>query len=74
MTKRSMKQIVAVVNRGNTKFWTRIGVAYENGDGSWSLRFDYLPVDPQTGIQLCEFRRDHAEPNGDSATVSEPFA
>ena len=25
-------------------FWTRIGTAFQNQDGSWNLRFDYLPT------------------------------
>jgi hypothetical protein len=26
-------------------FWTKIGVAFENRDGSWSLHLSALPVD-----------------------------
>lgn len=52
----NMKQIVAVVERGEgsdtKRFWTRIGVAFENRDGSWNLRFDYFPTDPKTTVQL----------------------
>jgi hypothetical protein len=56
--KNTMKQLVAVKTR-NEKHWTRIGVAYENHDGSWNLRFDYLPADlANTTIQLRDFRRD----------------
>ena len=52
----NMKQIVAVVERGEgpdaKRFWTRIGVAFENRDGSWNLRFDYFPTNPATTVQL----------------------
>jgi hypothetical protein len=52
----NMKQIVAVVERGEgseaKSFWTRIGVAFENRDGSWNLRFDYFPTKPDTTVQL----------------------
>lgn len=52
----NMKQIVAVVERGEgsdaKKFWTRIGVAFENRDGSYNLRFDYFPTNPATTVQL----------------------
>lgn len=52
----NMKQIVAVVERGEgadaKKFWTRIGVAFENRDGSWNLRFDYFPTNAGTTVQL----------------------
>ena len=56
---KNMKKIVAVVERGegNNKkgYWTRIGVAFENKDGSYNLRFDYVPTDPQTTIQIRDF-------------------
>jgi hypothetical protein len=66
----NMKQIVAVVERGDAsdpkKFWTRIGVAFENRDGSWNLRFDYFPTNPATTVQLRDIEardeRDDAEP------------
>ena len=55
--KSNMKQLVAVVERqsGDEKkaFWTRIGVAFENRDGSWNLRFDFVPTRMgETTIQL----------------------
>jgi hypothetical protein len=51
-----MKQLVAVVQRGEASYWTRIGVAFENRDGSWNLRFDFVPTAPGTTIQLRGFR------------------
>jgi len=36
-------------------WWTKIGVAFENKDGSWNLRFDFLPTSAETTIQLREF-------------------
>jgi hypothetical protein len=56
----NMKQLVAVVEResgGEKKaFWTRIGVAFENRDGSWNLRFDFVPTRMgETTIQLRDF-------------------
>lgn len=63
----NMKQIVAVVERGEgadaKKFWTRIGVAFENRDGSWNLRFDYFPTSASTTVQLrdIEARDDREE-------------
>ena len=60
MTDKKMKQIVAAVERGegeSTKsYWNRIGVAFENRDGSYNLRFDYLPARMEnTTIQLRDF-------------------
>jgi hypothetical protein len=55
-----MMQLVAVVERGEGEdkknYWTRIGVAFENRDGSWNLRFDYIPARMgETTIQLRAF-------------------
>lgn len=59
-TQKNMKQLVAAVSRGNgdkkKTFWTKIGVAFQNNDLSWNLRFDFLPTDPNTTIQLRDFR------------------
>lgn len=37
-------------------FWTRIGTAFQNQDGSWNLRFDYLPTDRGVTIQMRPMR------------------
>lgn len=54
-----MKQIVAVVERGEgpeaRKFWMRVGVTFENRDGSWNLRYDYVPTSATTTVQLRAF-------------------
>ena len=73
--KKNMKQLVAVVTRGETNYWTRIGVAYENSDGSWNLRFELLPASLGAAtIQLRDFRRttkdEGAEPDAPEAIVS----
>ena len=46
--------IFGVVQREGMEkgFWTRIGTAFQNHDGSWNLRFDYLPSDPTVTIQM----------------------
>ena len=45
---KKMKQLVAAIERGEGEarktYWNRIGVAFENRDGSWNLLFDYLPA------------------------------
>jgi hypothetical protein len=58
---KNMKQLVAAVERGEgdekKTFWTRIGVAFENRDGSWNLRFDFFPARPaDITIQLRDFK------------------
>ena len=53
---KAMKKLVAVrKDRNDKNHWTTIGVAFENSDGSFNLRFDYLPTDPATTIQLRAF-------------------
>ena len=37
-------------------FWTRIGTAFQNHDGSWNLRFDYLPTNPAVTVQMRPVR------------------
>ena len=59
MNDKKMMQIVGAVERtvGDEKksFWTRIGVAFQNKDGSWNLLFEYLPARlAETTIQLRE--------------------
>jgi hypothetical protein len=33
-------------------FWSRIGVAFKNRDGSINLLLDFFPRDPGTGLQV----------------------
>ena len=58
--KKNMRQLVAAIERGEgddkKTYWTRIGVAFENRDGSWNLRFDFIPARPgETTVQLRDF-------------------
>jgi hypothetical protein len=60
MNSNKKMQLVGAVERtvagGEKKsYWTRIGVAFENADGSWNLRFDYLPTAGGTTIQMRPF-------------------
>jgi hypothetical protein len=64
-TNSRMWQVVGAVERTSTdadnnkttkSWWTRIGVAYENKDGSWNLKLDYVPTRlDKTTIQLRPF-------------------
>ncbi len=60
--KKNMKKLMAVVERGEgdskKSFWTNVGVAFENRDGSWNLRFDFFPTSAATTIQLRDIDRD----------------
>ena len=68
--------IFGVVKREGMEkgFWTRIGTAFQNKDGSWNLRFDYLPTDRTATVQMRPVRsgedagdRGSAAPAGSSA-------
>jgi hypothetical protein len=56
------KEIFGIVERNEVSYWTRIGVAFENRDGSWNLRFDYLPSRPEVKVQLREPREPRERP------------
>ena len=57
MPEKNTQALYGVVQRRNTKaFWTRIGTAFENRDGSWNLLFDYFPTDSNVTIQMREPR------------------
>jgi hypothetical protein len=51
MTK-NMKQIVGAVKRDGRTFWNRIGTAFENRDGSWNIKLDYMPTSFETTLQM----------------------
>lgn len=56
----NMKQLVCVIDskkEGQKGFWTRIGTAFENKDGSWALRFDYFPCDlSHANVQMRDIK------------------
>ena len=56
MANKAKRELYGVIRReGSEKnFWTRIGTAFENKDGSWNLLFDYIPTSPDTTIQMRE--------------------
>jgi hypothetical protein len=54
MDQSKMKAVYTIVERGEGKsYWTRIGVAFENRDGSYNLKLDALPVNGQ--LQMREY-------------------
>jgi hypothetical protein len=70
MNSKNRMKLVAVVQYGEgdekKSRWTNIGVAFQNRDGSWNLRFDYIPARmADTTIQLRAF---------DSRTEDQPSA
>jgi hypothetical protein len=56
MANKPKRELFGAVRReGSEKdFWTRIGTAFENKDGSWNLLFDYFPTSPGATVQMRE--------------------
>ena len=56
------KEIFGVVDMGkddegkDKNFWVRIGTGFECKDGSLNLKFNFLPTDLKTTIQVREPR------------------
>ena len=72
--KKKMKQLVAAIERGEgdekKSYWTRIGVAFENRDGSYNLRFDFIPARlDSTTVQLRDFEPKDREKDGAQAAA-----
>lgn len=54
------KIVYSVTKRGEKSFWTRIGVAFVNRDGSLNVKLECLPVNGELQI------RDQKERDNDS--------
>ena len=52
----SYKIVYGIVKRGESSFWTRIGAAFENRDGSLNIKLDFLPASIDTTLQVREPR------------------
>jgi hypothetical protein len=53
---KEFKEIFGITERGDQSYWTRIGVAFVNQDGSLNVVFNFIPTDPQTRIQIRDPR------------------
>ena len=68
-------QLDAVIERaaggGEKKYCSRIGIAFENRDGSWNLRFDYLParMSESDDSDAAQFGPRQAPPKGADDTL-----
>lgn len=45
------KIVFAVVERGSTRHWLRVGLAFVNADGSLNVKLDAFPVSGQLQIR-----------------------
>ena len=58
--------------------WSKLGVAFENSDGSWNLRLHALPLpDPKTGLAHLHMRpprpKEELEDNDHESAASGNF-
>lgn len=53
-----MKYVYVISGKGERKFWTKIGVAFVNRDGSLNCKLDSLPVDGELHIRDASARED----------------
>ena len=45
------KFVYVVTSKGERKFWTKVGIAFVNRDGSLNCKLDSLPVDGELHIR-----------------------
>ena len=50
------QSVFAITERGEKSYWTRVGVAYPNRDGSINVNLDALPVSGRLQIRSDEER------------------
>jgi len=65
MEQKTMKLVYTVVERAPGKsYWTRVGVGFENKDGSLNLRLDAIPVNGVLQVRNWEPADQRSEPPG----------
>lgn len=63
------KHVYTVTERNEKSFWTKIGVAFQNRDGSYTVRLDAVPINGVLQIRDEDFNarnRDDAQGQGRS--------
>lgn len=55
---RKMKAVFTVVDRGQKSYWVRIGVGFENNDGSLNLKLDAMPTNGTLQVRDWEPREE----------------
>lgn len=61
MDQSKMKVAYVVTQRGTNKYWTRIGVAFVNRDGSFNVKLDAVPVTGEIHVRDYVPREDREE-------------
>jgi hypothetical protein len=55
---RDFKVVYGIVQRGERTFWTRIGAAFPNRDGSINVALDFLPASPEIMLHIRDPKAD----------------
>ena len=58
MDQSKMKIAYVVTQRGTQKYWTRVGVAFVNRDGSINVKLEAMPVNGELQIRDYSARDD----------------
>ena len=64
MESSQMKIVYAITERGERSYWTRIGVAYTNRDGSLNIKLDAIPVSGTMQVREWTRREDGLSTEG----------
>ena len=78
MDPNKMKVVYTLTERGDKSYWTRIGVAYVNRDGSLNLKLDAMPTNGTMHVRDWT-ARDEQQPaeqrsrRGNGAPAPEPM-
>ena len=66
------KVVYAIVERGTSRHWLRIGLAFVNSDGSLNVRLDAMPLNGQLHIrdQTAATQAKPDEPNPSSGSAA----
>lgn len=60
MENKQLKIVYNITERGDRSYWNRIGVAYENRDGSLNIKLDAIPVNGSMQVRDWTPREDAA--------------
>jgi hypothetical protein len=71
---RKMKVVYTIVDRGQKSYWVRVGVGFENQDGSLNLKLDAVPTNGTLQVREWEPREDRADFGGSATKDREPRA
>ena len=60
-----MKEVFTITERGDKKYWNRIGTAFVNSDGSLNVILDALPMNGKLNIRDPKPRDDDSRSGHD---------